>query len=150
MEILKILVKFSVDPNASLTIIGDKPIHVAAIAGHLNVMKYLVEELKYDVNSANDYLFTPLHYAAYNGHLEIVQYLVEKKADIPCYNMLGDTPLHTAAIGDQLQIVKFLMSKNTSDFKMKRTPLQASLQTSEGTLSLTALYLIVTEFNSLK
>ena len=51
LEVLKLFVKLRVDPNASSTITGDQPIHVAALAGHLNVVKYIVEELKCDVNT---------------------------------------------------------------------------------------------------
>lgn len=157
LEVLKFYFeKLNVGPKVSLTIItGDKPIHIATLMGHLNVVKYLVEELKCDVNSVNTKFnsLTPMHYAAQKGHLDIVQYLIEKKANIVCCNLQGDTPIHAAAIGDQLQVVKFLTSKIKSksvDFKMKRTPLQAALQSSKDTLSLTALYLIVTEFNSLQ
>ena len=57
---------------------GWTPIHIAAMCGHLDVVRYLVEEVKIDPdNSANDG-FTSIWLAARNGHFELVRYLVEE------------------------------------------------------------------------
>jgi len=58
------------------------PLHFAADKGHLDVVKYLVNQ-KTDINAqANGYSpGTPLHLASQNGHLDVVEYLVNRNAD---------------------------------------------------------------------
>lgn len=50
--------------------------------GWMSAMKYLVEELGFDVNARDDGGFTPLHFAAARGDHEMMRYLVSKGADI--------------------------------------------------------------------
>jgi ankyrin repeat protein len=45
-------------------------------------VKYLVEELKADVNSKDDKGYTPLHGAALMNSKELIDYLVSKGADV--------------------------------------------------------------------
>jgi ankyrin repeat protein len=77
--------------------IGVYPIHAAAGVGYGNgfagnahrhapdgwmpTMKYLVEELKHDVNQRDNGGYTPLHHAAARGDNEMIKYLVSKGAD---------------------------------------------------------------------
>ena len=78
--------------------IGTYAIHAAAGVGYGNgfagnshrhvpdgwmpAMKYLVEELKADVNQRDATGMTPLHHAASRGDNEMILYLVEKGADV--------------------------------------------------------------------
>ena len=78
--------------------IGVYPIHAAAGVGYGNgfagnshrhapdgwlpAMKYLVEELKADVNQRDNQGMTPLHHAASRGDNEMILYLVSKGADV--------------------------------------------------------------------
>jgi ankyrin repeat protein len=50
--------------------------------GWLPAVKYLVEELGFDVNARDDGGFTPLHFAAARGDHDLIMYLIEKGADI--------------------------------------------------------------------
>ena len=50
--------------------------------GWMSAMRYLVEEMGFDVNARDDGGFTPLHFAAARGDHEMMRYLVEKGADI--------------------------------------------------------------------
>ncbi|HEY6438199.1 MAG TPA: ankyrin repeat domain-containing protein, partial [Ignavibacteriaceae bacterium] len=52
---------------------GYTPLHRAARYGHLDVVKYLVEQKGADVNAVNKYGYTPLHRAARYGHLDVVK-----------------------------------------------------------------------------
>ena len=77
--------------------IGVYPVHAAAGVGYGNgfagnshrhvpdawmpVMKFLVEELKADVNQRDNQGMTPLHHAASRGDNEMILYLVSKGAD---------------------------------------------------------------------
>jgi uncharacterized protein len=78
--------------------LGVYPIHAAAGVGYGNgfagnshrhapdgwmpVMKYLIEELKADVNQRDQQGMTPLHHAASRGDNEMILYLVSKGADV--------------------------------------------------------------------
>ena len=78
--------------------VGVYPVHAAAGVGYGNgfagnshrhapngwmpAMKYLVEELKADVNQRDNQGMTPLHHAASRGDNEMILYLVSKGADV--------------------------------------------------------------------
>jgi hypothetical protein len=59
--------------------------------GWLPAMKYVVEELKMDVNMRDDRGLTPLHYAAARGDNEMIKYLVSKGADVKAVDRGGRT-----------------------------------------------------------
>jgi ankyrin repeat protein len=50
--------------------------------GWMPSLRYLVEELGFDVNARDDGGYTPLHFAAARGDHEMIQYLIDKGADI--------------------------------------------------------------------
>ena len=56
------------------------PLHYACRIGSLRQVQYLVEVLKYDVHSADDFDTTPLYLAALIGSTEICRYLLEQGA----------------------------------------------------------------------
>ena len=84
-------------PRPCRRAIGVYPVHAAAGVGYGNgfagnshrhapdgwmpAMKYLVEELKADVNQRDANGMTPLHHAASRGDNEMILYLVSKGAD---------------------------------------------------------------------
>jgi ankyrin repeat protein len=59
--------------------------------GWLPAVKYLVEELGFDVNARDDGGFTPLHFAAARGDHELILWLVEKGADVQAVSRTGYT-----------------------------------------------------------
>ena len=93
MDAMKLLLSRGADPNMTTTT-GCSALCVAAGLQHshqganqvpdarLPVVKYLVEELKADVNTKNDKGYTPLHGAALIGRDDVIMYLMEKGADI--------------------------------------------------------------------
>lgn len=92
--------------------IGVYPIHSAAGVGYGNgfagnshrhapdgwmpVLKYLVEELKHDVNKRDLNGYTPLHHAAARGDNEMILYLVSKGADVKAVARNGRTTVDMA------------------------------------------------------
>ena len=54
-------------------------------------MKFLVEELRADVNARDHEGFTALHYAAARGDNETILYLVSKGADVKAVTRNGMT-----------------------------------------------------------
>jgi ankyrin repeat protein len=59
-------------------------------------MKYLVEELKADVNQRDQNGMTPLHHAASRGDNEMILYLVSKGADVKAVSRRGQTVVDLA------------------------------------------------------
>jgi len=65
----------------------------------LAAVKILVDELKADVNVANDRHETPLHGAVCRGADFVVQYLADRGANLDAKDVEGKTPLDTALNG---------------------------------------------------
>ncbi|MEX2154410.1 MAG: ankyrin repeat domain-containing protein, partial [Gemmatimonadaceae bacterium] len=92
--------------------IGVYPVHAAAGVGYGNgfagnshrhapdgwlpAMKYLVEELKADVNQRDANGMTPLHHAASRGDNEMILYLVSKGAEVKAVSRRGQTTVDLA------------------------------------------------------
>ena len=68
---------------------------VAAQAGHVNIIKMLIERGA-NVN-CYDNGGTALHYSAQNGHISVVETLLNAGADFNKADYNGQTPLHLAA-----------------------------------------------------
>lgn len=71
---------------------GLGPIHWAADRGNVDMLRFLVFDLKADVNLKDQDGQTALHYAASCGHVDIVKYLVEHGADVAVEDQDGATP----------------------------------------------------------
>ncbi|KAJ8909961.1 hypothetical protein NQ315_014912 [Exocentrus adspersus] len=56
--------------------------HAACRRNNLDVVKYLVEEVKVDVNIRDDNQFTPLKAAAEDGKLPVIKYLLSHNCDV--------------------------------------------------------------------
>jgi uncharacterized protein len=92
--------------------IGVYPVHAAAGVGYGNgfagnshrhvpdgwmpAMKYLVEELKADVNQRDANGMTPMHHAASRGDNEMIHYLVSKGGDPKAVSVRGQTTVDLA------------------------------------------------------
>ena len=85
----------------------------AADKGFVEVVRFLVEEGKADVDKATtDVGATPLFIAAQIGHTEVVRFLVEEgKADVDKVNKKNQTPINIAVFKGRLEVVHFLLSK---------------------------------------
>ncbi|WVZ91131.1 hypothetical protein U9M48_037341 [Paspalum notatum var. saurae] len=78
---------------------GLNALHLAAANGHLEVCRFLVEELGLDVNSASAGGGTPVHFAAAGGNVRVLGYLLDRGGDPAIQDSMGgSTPLHDAAL----------------------------------------------------
>ena len=77
----------------------------AAEGGHLDVVKYLVE----NCGQLDKWGRTALHVATSAGHADVVKYLVEKGAEVNAVDTLGQTALGEAALAGHADIVKYLV-----------------------------------------
>ena len=109
--------------------LGQLPLHAAAGAGYgqgfagndhrhvtdgwLPSVKFLIEELKVDVNARDFGGYTALHFAAGRGDNEMIKYLVSKGADVKAVARNGQTTADMAngpvqRISPYLDTVKLL------------------------------------------
>ncbi|XP_008802839.1 ankyrin-1 [Phoenix dactylifera] len=86
-------------------------LHFAAREGRTEVCKYLLEELKLDVNMRDDDGETPLIHASRQGHFLTAKYLLEQGADPSASSELGATALHHAAGIGNIELLRLLLSK---------------------------------------
>jgi ankyrin repeat protein len=89
---------------------------MAADSGHLNICKFIIENVQ-DKNPADIDGNTPLHFAAISGNLDICKMIMENVQNRNPGNDNGDTPLHHAANRGHLDVCKLIIesmqSKNT-------------------------------------
>lgn len=105
---------------------------MAAAAGHLDIVEYLVEKGAY-INGINYWDIvnhaTALELAADEGHLDIVKYLVEKGARVDATGGAGTALLWAAGKG-HLKIVEYLVEQganiNAANYYSHSTALEAA------------------------
>lgn len=76
--------------------LGDRPLHRAAMEGHAETARALIE-LGADVNGADNLGHRPLHWAADGGHMETIQLLLQKGAQVNAEDCEGKTAADWAA-----------------------------------------------------
>ena len=103
------------------------PLHYACAAGHLDVVKFLIEH-GCDPASISNLGATPLSIACENGHQDIVKCLVTEHHCDPLkpsrkYGInSGITPLHEACFAGHYEVVAFLLSSGKADDLMSCKP----------------------------
>ena len=82
----------------------------AADQGFVEVVRFLVEEGKADVDKVNNDRSTPIKMAAGRGFLEVVQFLLSKGADCTIEDKWGLTPLARAQKQGHAEVAAALKS----------------------------------------
>lgn len=112
-EVKRLVEVEHVDPNSNMCVDEEgartTPLHLASGYGHLNIVRYFVEERNCDVECRDEEENTPLHYAAEGGRFVIVQYLISNGCDPMCKDSYSRTPLHDACSEGNLDIVRYLI-----------------------------------------
>ncbi|XP_043816335.1 putative ankyrin repeat protein RF_0381 isoform X2 [Manihot esculenta] len=86
-------------------------LHFAAREGQTEVCKFLVEDLKLDVDTKDEDGDTPLLHAARQGHAVTAKFLIEHGADPSIPSDLGATALHHSAGIGNIELTTYLLSK---------------------------------------
>ena len=91
---------------------GEAPIHVAAFAGSLEIVKRLIVEKGMDVNHQGDTFFGPLLAACVRGQRDVVEYLLSVNGiEVNRRSDFGKTPLIAAAKAGNQDICQLLLGK---------------------------------------
>ncbi|KAM0914468.1 hypothetical protein ACQ4PT_011476 [Festuca glaucescens] len=91
---------------------GNGLLHSAILGGSLPVCRYLVEDLRMDVDDVGPFGETPLTFAIGRRNVDLVRYFLDQGADVHKVNDSGGPPLHLAAGGEgSCEIVELLLSK---------------------------------------
>lgn len=81
IEVCKLLINYGAEVHITNNR-GYSILHLAASEGHLEIMDFILSDLKWDINEVTQDGFTALHCAARNRHREAFDYLKSKGADL--------------------------------------------------------------------
>jgi ankyrin repeat protein len=110
------------------------PMHVAARAGHANILSLLLEHGA-DVDGRSTYNYTPLLQASLYGNIEAGQFLLDHGADINTRIDNGSTALTLAASYGYVEFARMLLHRgagiNDCDNYLSSTPLHWAVRSQD-------------------
>lgn len=96
--------------------LNSTPLMMACQQGHVDVVKYLIEHARADVNARDTLGVTPLGFAASAGQTEVVKFLLSKRAIMiniqEYYN--GMTPLVMAVLNNHTETARLLTDRHAN------------------------------------
>ena len=108
MHKLEALRRYAIDQRSNFCVSGKTRLHLAALNGELEVVKFLIEDMDCDPNLKDHYERTPLLHASDGGHLDVVRYLVDTHHCHPlCLDEGKQTPLHRAAANGKIEVIRY-------------------------------------------
>ena len=95
--------------------LGRNCLHIAALHGHLNLSKTLIDEDNFDVQMADNDGWRALHYSTRNGSYELFTFFVDKGSDVHIKTKNGTNCLHIASLYGHLNLCKTFIDKYNFD-----------------------------------
>ncbi|KAJ2706488.1 palmitoyltransferase akr1 [Coemansia spiralis] len=94
---------------------GNTLVHTGVCGGSIDLMRYLVDEKRLDVNASdNEFRATPLFWAISNRRLEMIVFLVARGADARHTDSNRNSVLHAAVHSGSIAALAFLLSTQLS------------------------------------
>ena len=113
--------------------LGRTLLHYAAIGGHVEIVKLLLEDPRVDVRAVDREKFSALQLAADLGHVEVVKLLLgDPRVDANAKSNRGTTPLHLATAENHHKVVQLLLDSPrliTVNWADKSSPVRTALVT---------------------
>ena len=128
-------IRYFVDIGANIYIItndGKNCLHIAALSGHMNLCKTLIQEHNIDVNVADIDGWTALHLSAGFGCYELVRFFADMGTDVYLKTNDGKNCLHIAALSGHMNLCKTLIQKHNIDVNVTDNDGWAALHFSSG------------------
>ena len=127
----RLIEQSKISPNEKSDEYGLTPLEFVSRYDKLEIVKYLVEEVKVNTKTSDEQEFSPLHHASLRSDIETVKYLVEEAGLNPeIRDKYGNTPLHLASQNGQIETVKYLVGEEKVDTEIKNingnTPLHGA------------------------
>jgi len=107
---IKAMMDGDLDEVKNLLLKGEKKDFLiwASIYGKIDIVKYLVESEKFNVNEVDELGRTALYWASFHNKFEIVKYLVSKGADIIVKDERGEPALDLANREKEVDVCNYL------------------------------------------
>ena len=95
---------------------------ISSQEGHLEIIKYLIEDKNVSLNALNNRQENCLSIAVANNNLKVVRYLIQLNIDLENKNILEQTPLNIACVNGNLEIVNLLLKNecNYNSYDIKK------------------------------
>jgi ankyrin repeat protein len=133
------LLKFLCDLGADLESIDFEymtPLFEAVICKNKDIVKFLVEEKKVNIEHKEIQDRTAFYWVACNGDIDMIKYLIDKNAEPNGVSRMGRTPLSKACWNGKIEVVEILVKlpqiKINEGDKNGRYPLHNAVWGSSG------------------
>ena len=97
---------------------GKNCLHIAALAGHLDLCKVLIDKQKFDLHMADNNGWKALHFSTQSGNYELIRYFADMGTDIHLKTNDGINCLHIGARQGHLNLCKELIDEHNFDVNM--------------------------------
>ncbi|KAK3600701.1 hypothetical protein CHS0354_011382 [Potamilus streckersoni] len=118
-EVVKLLINYGADVNASCPQAGNNAVHLSAYRGKSDILSLLLQAGG-KLESANSNETNAFHFACQSGDVATVSLLLGKGADLSASDTFGRQPLHFACLSGKPECVKLLLDRgvdpNARDF----------------------------------
>ena len=114
------MIKFFIDMGSDIYLKvndGSNCLHIAALHGHFNLSKMLLDNYNFDIHFANNEGVTALHFAAKNSNFELFLYLLDKGSDIYRKTKSMLNVLHFSSYSGHFDICEFVLKYFIKDYK---------------------------------
>ncbi|XP_067650464.1 serine/threonine-protein phosphatase 6 regulatory ankyrin repeat subunit B-like [Haliotis asinina] len=106
---------------------GNNILHWTCSGGIVGMVKHVIAQHLFDINSKTKTGKTPLMTAVYYGYKAVFDVLVSEGANESQMDGEGDNILHYASLGGQTEMIQYIISQNLVDInsrgRYERTPL---------------------------
>lgn len=108
-ELFRYLIKHNADINIHDKINNSSLLHYACSSDKLEIVKYLIEEKKFDCNE-NSSIGTPLHFALESNQYEITKYLLSIPVNVNLKDNNKCTPIIFACVSGNIKEIELLLN----------------------------------------